>query len=188
MPSGNNRYHSIFGGSGCVAAHPSDLAPPLIALGAVFEIATTDTIRRVTAESFYTLPKKPQFNDTILGRGDILVRIEIPGNERAASHAFIKAADRRSIDFANVSIAAVAECPDGLVQTVRIVAGGVAPIPVRLYSVEEKLIGKSVAHIDPAHAADSAARDASPLKDNYYKIDLLKKLTEKAISAVLNPG
>ena len=188
MPSGNNRYHSIFGGAGCVAAFPSDLAPVLIAMGAVFEIATTNAIRRVEAESFYILPKKPQFNDTILGRGDILIRIEIPDPKRNAGYASIKVADRRSIDFSNVSIAAVAECPDGLVQTVRIVAGGVAPIPVRLTSVEEKLIGKFVTQIDAAHASESAARDASPLKGNYYKIDLLKKLTEKAISTALNSG
>ena len=49
---GDNRYHSIFGGSveqGCYAVHPSDTAPALIALD-----ATVKTSRRsIKAEDFF---------------------------------------------------------------------------------------------------------------------------------------
>ena len=36
--TGENRYHAIFGGSGCFIVHPSDTAPALVALGASVRI------------------------------------------------------------------------------------------------------------------------------------------------------
>ena len=49
---GDNRYHSIFGGSveqGCYAVHPSDTAPALIALDATIKT----TRRTIKAEDFF---------------------------------------------------------------------------------------------------------------------------------------
>ena len=37
---GRNKYHAIFGGSGCFIVYPSDLAPALISLGATATIGT----------------------------------------------------------------------------------------------------------------------------------------------------
>ena len=48
--TGDNRYHSIFGADNkCLAVHPSDTAPALIALNAT--IVTTK--RKIKAEEFW---------------------------------------------------------------------------------------------------------------------------------------
>jgi len=56
---GDNRYHSIFGGSvekGCYAVHPSDIAPALVALDAT--IKTTKRSLRID-DFFQILPQGP---------------------------------------------------------------------------------------------------------------------------------
>jgi hypothetical protein len=52
--AGDNRYHSIFGSvNKCIAVHPSDIAPALIALNAK---VVTDR-RTIDAENFFDVRK-----------------------------------------------------------------------------------------------------------------------------------
>ena len=51
--AGDDRYHSIFGGSvedGCIAVHPSDTAPALIALNALLKTSK----RTISAQQFFS--------------------------------------------------------------------------------------------------------------------------------------
>src|SRR5512137_1046712 len=98
---GDNRYHSIFGGSveeGCVAVHPSDTAPALIALDA--SIRTTK--RTVKAENFFRVGVS---RTTVLDADEIVTEIQIPAPVKDARSAFLKFALRKSIDFPIVNCA-----------------------------------------------------------------------------------
>ena len=81
---GDNRYHSIFGGSvekGCYAVHPSDIAPALIALDA--SIKTTR--RTIKAEDFFQVSVT---KTTVLDDDEIATLIEIsprPAKARLSS-------------------------------------------------------------------------------------------------------
>ena len=55
-PVGRNREHAIFGADRCVAVHPSDSAPALIALDAKFVMQTPKGERVVDAEDYFVGP------------------------------------------------------------------------------------------------------------------------------------
>ena len=186
LPSGNNRYHSIFGGKGCVATHPSDLAPALMALNADVRIAGSHGGRELKVQALYRTPERPLFADTNLDPGDVITTIMIQPVPESAGCAFCKAAERKSVDFADVAVAAMIRCREGHIESARIFAGGVAPVPVRLVGVEEELAGRTVSNLAIAGASDRAAQGAKPLPQNRHKVALLKKLTEAAVGKALD--
>jgi xanthine dehydrogenase YagS FAD-binding subunit len=92
---GDNRYHSIFGGSvegGCYAVHPSDTAPALIALDA--SIQTTK--RTIKADDFFAVGVS---RTTVLEPDEIVTEIILPKKESDVKSTFMKFATRSSIDF-----------------------------------------------------------------------------------------
>ncbi len=54
---GDNRYHAILGGGPCVAVHPSDLAPALIALDAELTIEGLSGQRRLPVAKLFKQPE-----------------------------------------------------------------------------------------------------------------------------------
>ena len=97
---GDNRYHSIFGGSvekGCYAVHPSDTAPALVVLGAT--VLTTK--RHIKAEDFFEVAVT---RTTILDADEIVTEIQLP--PPVGKSAFLKFALRKAIDFPIVNCAA----------------------------------------------------------------------------------
>ncbi len=153
---GDNRYHSIFGADGgCIAVHPSDTAPALIALNAK---VVTDR-REIEAENFFDV-KHP--GNTVLEQDEIITEIHIPEPPKGYKSAFIKFAFRKSIDFPIVNCAVMVggENP-------RICLNAVAPSPYRATGAEAVIAGKSIKQIDEkiAEAAGEAAVEkARPLK------------------------
>jgi xanthine dehydrogenase YagS FAD-binding subunit len=100
---GDNRYHSIFGNvNKCIAVHPSDIAPALIALNA----SVVTNTRKINAENFFDV-KTP--GNTVLLPGEIITEIQIPAPPAGAKSAFLKFAIRKSIDFPIVNCAVMVE-------------------------------------------------------------------------------
>src|SRR5215472_12466208 len=77
-PVGRNREHAILHAERCIAVNPSDTAPALIALDAMFVIRTTKGERVVNAEDYYVGPDRDITRLTILQPGDLLTAIRIP--------------------------------------------------------------------------------------------------------------
>lgn len=69
----------------------------------------------------------------------------------------------------------------GNVQSARVVMGAVAPIPWRSPAAEQALAGKAVNEETAAAAADAALKDARPLSQNAYKVDVAKVAVKRAI-------
>jgi len=63
---------------------------------------------------------------------------------------------------------------DGTFQFVRLAAGGIAPVPLRLTAAEAALQGKPANIATIAIAAERATSGANPLPMTGYKLDLLK--------------
>jgi xanthine dehydrogenase YagS FAD-binding subunit len=59
--------------------------------------------------------------------------------------------------------------------------GAVAPIPWRSQPAEQALAGKQVTEDTAAAAAEAALRDAQPLSQNAYKIQVAKTAVKRAI-------
>ena len=176
---GDNRYHSIFGGSvsgGCMAVHPSDTAPALIALNA--KIKTSSRI--IDAESFFEV--KP-VKTTVLRTDEIVTEIQVPESSTGTSSTFLKFALRQSIDFPIVNCAAMITVKDGKVAGARICLNAVHVVPYRAVRAEKVITGKSLNEAVAEEAGQAAVAEARPLEHNKYMVAVARTLVKRAILA-----
>jgi xanthine dehydrogenase YagS FAD-binding subunit len=176
---GDNRYHSIFGGSvdqGCYAVHPSDTAPAVIALKG--RIKTSK--RTLNGEDFFEVGVK---KTTVLEQDEIVTEIEIPTPAREAKSAFIKFAIRKTIDFPIVNCAAMIACDGGRVSEARICLNAVCVTPRRATEAEAVILGKEINAQNAESAGRAAVSDARPLKYNGYMVQIARALVKRCILA-----
>lgn len=180
-PEGMNREHCLFGADRCVAVTPSDTAPALVALEAIMVIQSSAGIREVAAENYFIGPNIDIERTTVLESGDILTSIKIPAKWAGANYYFEKVADRATWDFALVNIASVLRMNGNTIEDLRIVCGGVECIPRRLNGVEDIARGSSRDTETLELAAGAAARGATTLNYNHFKVPLMQNLVKRAI-------
>ena len=176
---GDNRYHSILGGSvkgGCYAVHPSDIAPALIVLDA--NIVTSR--RTIRAESFFQVEVG---RTTVLEGDEILTEIQVPAPAGGTKSTFIKFAMRTSIDFPIVNCAAMITNPDGVVSAARVCLNAVYGKPHRAYNAEETIVGKALDEPTAEAAGEASVVGAEPLKHNRYMVQVARTLVKRAILA-----
>jgi xanthine dehydrogenase YagS FAD-binding subunit len=181
---GRNKYHALFGGNGCFIVYPSDLAPALISLGATATIGTAKGDKVIPLEAFYAGPDVDVTRENVLAKGQFLKGVWVPAPKAGQKSAYVKLEERGTWDFALVSAAAAGIMKDGALAEISIVMGGVAPIPWRLKKAEDVLRGKTIAEALIREAAAAALKDASPLRENGYKTDLVCAALKQAVMAV----
>jgi xanthine dehydrogenase YagS FAD-binding subunit len=183
---GRNRYHAIFGGGICHIVHPSDLAPALISLDAEVTInGTAGEKNIVKIEDFFTPPQKDVRKENILGSHLVVSEIRIPLPKNGAKSTYHKFKERGTWDFAVVSAAVNGVVSNRMFADLRIVCGGVAPIPWRLKKAEDFIKGKKVTESVIRQGAIESLADAKPLEENAYKLDLLEAVLYAAISSLV---
>jgi xanthine dehydrogenase YagS FAD-binding subunit len=176
---GENTHHVIFGGGPCYAVHPSDAAVALTALEAVVHIEGPQGARSVPIADFFVLPDPDPRRETVLEPGEFITAIEVPAESSGGRQRYTKVLQRAAWDFALASIAVVRRV-DG---SVRMVLGGVAPVPWRVNpSVEEDVASGTLNDDDFEVLAERALYDAKPLSRNGYKVALCRSLLRDAIS------
>lgn len=174
---GENRHLAILGGGPCYAVHPSDPAVALVALGATVHTHGPAGPRAIEAADFFVLPADDPRRETVLQPAEFVSAIELPAASSGARQRYTKALQRGAWDFALASVAAVRRA-DG---TVRIVLGGVAPVPWRINaSVEEDISAAPLSDDDLDALADRALHDARPLSDNGWKLAMATSLLRDA--------
>ena len=176
---GDTRYHSIFGGSveeGCIAVHPSDTAPALIALDA--RIKTSK--RTLRAEDFFQVEVS---KTTVLDADEIVTEIQMPVPADGSRSAFLKFALRKSIDFPIVNCAVMLTSSGNNVEAARICLNAVYVKPYRAVKAEEAIIGRGIDESSAEAAGSAAVSEAKPLKDNAYMVQVAKILAKRAILA-----
>jgi len=180
-PEGMNREHCLFPADRCIAVTPSDTAPALVALDASMVIQNSGGERVVAAGDFFIGPDVDIERMTVLKPGDILTAIRIPNTWAGATFYFEKVAERKTWDFALVSIAAALQVTDGVIADIRIAAGGVECVPRRMTVVEDIVKGNPKNEDTANLAGGSASRGATPFNYNHFKIPLLENLVIRAI-------
>jgi xanthine dehydrogenase YagS FAD-binding subunit len=181
--AGDNRELAIFGGSAqCIATHPSDLPVVLMALDAEVELTAPDgTARRLPLAEFYRLPGDTPHIETALKPGELIDGVTIPATALARKSAYLKVRDRTSFAFALVSAAVALDIDGGRIRDVRIVLGGVAPMPWRLRHAEAALRGKIPGDTVFEDAASQATDGARPAGKNGFKTDLVRRTVIRAL-------
>lgn len=180
-PRGMNREHAIFGANRCVAVSPSDAAPALVALDAEVEVRDGAGTRSIPVEELFMGPAIDITRMTVLEPGQIVTSVHVPATWAGAEFRFEKVADRRTWDFALVSIASALRMDGDRIGDVRMVCGGVACTPHRLREAEDYARGEPRDDATEENAARNAAQGARPLNFNHFKVPLVQNLVRRVI-------
>lgn len=182
--NGENQYHCIFGGESCFYVHPSDLAPMLVALGALARLAGPAGSRVVPVEKLFVLPKEDFTRETVLEPGEMLTEVVIPLPPAATRTSYRKVRTRGAWDFALAGVALAVIMDGPMVRTAQVVLSGVAPIPWPARGADNALRGARLTPTEAARAAEAAVVGAQPLELNAYKVELVRNLVRESLLAL----
>ena len=182
---GRNKYHAIIGGGICYIVHPSDLAPALVALDAQAVIASPRGDRTIPLAEFFALPAKSVRRENVLGPDELLREIRLPPLKKGEKSAYVKLRERGTWDFALVSAAVKGAVAGKSLREVRIVLGGVAPVPWRLEKTEASVNGKPLSEGLIREAVRNALQEAKPLEENGYKMQLVEAAVSRALLSLV---
>lgn len=150
---------------GCYSVNASDMANVMVALDA--GIKTTG--HQFKASEFFSV----MHSVDLLEPGELVTEITIPKLPGYRT-GYLKMRLREAIDFAVTALAYAYKEENGVIVDAKLAAGGIAPVPVRLTAAENVLIGQKKS-LDLAEKAFAAAmKDASPMKENAYKLQEVK--------------
>jgi len=182
---GRNKYHAIIGGGVCYIVYPSDLAPALISLEAEISINSPKKDKTILLQDFYVLPQVNARKENILEPGEVVREVKIPLAKSGEKSAYIKLKERGTWDFALVSAAVKANVSGGVFNELRIVLGGIAPVPWRLEKAENLIKGKKASEEMLREAAREALKEAKPLEENGYKVELAEVAIYRAALSLI---
>lgn len=183
---GINRGHAILGTSEqCIATYPGDLGVSLVAFDAVVHIENGQAHSIPIDDFFLPYGESPHIEHR-LGRGELIVAVEVPVSAAARRSHYLKVRDRESYEFAAASAAVGLELePDGrTVRDVRVAIGGVATKPWRARSVEAALVGRNFDEASVRAAAKLAVEGAVDWGHNGFKIELAPRVVARALLEV----
>jgi xanthine dehydrogenase YagS FAD-binding subunit len=178
---GENRYHAVFTkGHKCIIAHPSTLAPVLIALGATAEVLGPKGKRTIEMAKFYKAPSAAGDREHVLAANEMVLSVTVKGTKGGSSASY-EVRQKQSCDWPLVQ-AAVALTMDGKKATnVKVVLGHVAPTPLVSDEAAKAIEGKEVTEETASAAGEAAGKGASPRPQNAYKVKLLSVAVKRAL-------
>lgn len=189
LKSHGSECHVVPGGQGCVAALSTDLAPILIAAGAVLEIVGPQGHRTSPLGSFYNTDGLRHIN---LASDELIVAVRVPVPGPRTWLRYRKWAVRNSIDFPLVSVALRLElesASDVLVDGL-LVVGVLGPRPRQLPL--GKLAGTSIDESLAQTLGEMAFKRCRPLPnvpyDAEYRRERLRVEVRRALRDMMPNG
>ena len=171
---GAHLYGVAFDLGPCVAPHPSTMATALLAYDARVKTSqrTGLTIEQLLGDGSNGAA------DHALDPGEMIEAIALPAPIAAERAAYQRAIARTHAEWPLAEVVARVVISDGVFAYVRLSAGGVAPVPIRLSGAEAAAQGAPVSPATIAAAARAATQGAKPLPMTAYKLDLLSGLVQ----------
>lgn len=181
MASAQVRTIATIGGNLCSAVPSADTAPPLIALGASVQVSGPKGARTIPIEDFFTGPKA-----CACGTEEIVTAIMVPRPAPLSGGCYLKLMRRNAMDLALVGAAACLTVDDkGVCKAARIALAAVAPTPIRVPEVEERLVGKALNEAAAIAAGNIAGAQCRPITDLRasleYRCEMVGVLTKRAV-------
>jgi xanthine dehydrogenase YagS FAD-binding subunit len=168
--SGNHLYGVAFDLGPCVAPHPSTMAAALLAYEAS---VSTDRRSGLTIGELLGDGSNGAA-DHALAPGEMIRSVELPPPVPGERAFYKRAISRSHAEWPLVEVCARAVVSAGSFQFIRIAAGGIASVPLRLSASEAALQGAPANSANIANAARQATAGARPLPMTGYKLDLLR--------------
>jgi xanthine dehydrogenase YagS FAD-binding subunit len=176
--SGNHLYGVAFDLGPCVAPHPSSMA---VALAAYEATIVTDKRGAISIPDLLGDGSNGRA-DHQLQSGEVIRRIVLPPPLAGERALYKRAISRSYAEWPLVELCARAVIENGMFRFVRLAAGGIAPVPLRLTAAEAALAGKPATEDVIADAAKQAIIGAKPLPMTGYKLDLLGGLVRDLLT------
>jgi CO/xanthine dehydrogenase FAD-binding subunit len=171
------RNRATVGGNLVTARPASDLAPPLLVLGAALVLKSPKGERTLPLEDFILGP-----GQTAIRPDEILSHIAIPHVDGLCSGTYIKLGSRKALEISLVNVASLmALGSDGIIKEARVALGAVGPTPILSTSAAQTLKGaKPKNENDPVfrEAARAAARDSKPITDHRGSAEYRRAMVE----------
>jgi xanthine dehydrogenase YagS FAD-binding subunit len=178
--TGNHLYGVAFDLGDCVAPHPSTMAAALLAYDAH---VTTNRRDNLTIADLLGDGSNGRA-DHALVPGEMITRIMLPAPLTGERAAYKRAISRTYAEWPLVEVCARVTIADGQFEFVRLAAGGIAPVPLRLIACEAALQGKAANAAGIAEAARLATSGARPLPMTAYKLDLLEGVVRDLLESL----
>jgi len=180
------RNRATVGGNLVTARPASDMAPPLLVLGASLTLKGPQEERTVPLADFIVGP-----GQTVIQNNEILTQIFIPKFEGQSAGAYIKLGSRKALEISLVNVASFLGLgSDGSIKQARVALGAVAPTPLLSPGAAKVLTGvKPKDGKDPVfnEAARAAAQDSKPITDHRgsaeYRRAMVEVLTLRTLTA-----
>ncbi len=181
MASVQIRNLATVGGNLCNAAPSADLAPILMALNSVARIAGPDGDRQVALEDFFIGP-----GQTVLAADELLVAVEVPPLAGPATYLKLSPRQRMDIAVVGVGLALQGYSPySQQAESVRVVLGAVAPVPVRAKLAEAELMTGPLSPDRIERAARLAVQASTPIDDvrgsAWYRRRMVESITRRGL-------
>jgi CO/xanthine dehydrogenase FAD-binding subunit len=151
---------ATLGGNLANASPAGDSLPVLLALEAVVIAAGRQGLREIPYSAFPTGYRK-----TALNQGEIIVRIRLPYLPEGSVQVFRKVGTREAQAISKVVVALAGRVADGRIADLRLAAGSVAAVPVRLRAAEEAVRGLAPGPEAADRAGREAAGEVQPIDD-----------------------
>lgn len=148
------------GGNIVNASPAADSPPALLAYDAEIELVSTEGSRWLPYRGFHT-----GYKQMLIGPNELLARIRMPRNTRAATHYYRKVGTRKAQAISKVCLAALAKLDDDQISDCRIALGSVAPIVVRCVQTEDALRGRKPDAGTIKSACATLSQEISPIDD-----------------------
>ena len=154
------RNTATIGGNLVTASPAADMAVPLLALDALIEIESAKDKREVKLKDFFLGPGK-----TVLHDDEMIVGIEFEQSAINKNGYFIKLGQRKAMAISIATVCVNLEVRQNKITQIRVAAGSVAPMPIRLTGVEEFLKNKEISNKLVEEAVDRVREEVGPISD-----------------------
>jgi xanthine dehydrogenase YagS FAD-binding subunit len=180
---GINRMNAVLGVSdSCIAAHPSDMAVAMTALGARVEIISQDgAARTIPIDALYRAPGDTPNIETVLKPGELIRSVVLPPPP-PGRQVYRKVRDRASYAFALVSVAVIVAHDNNYLRGARLAFGGLSYKPWRSVEAEDVLAGASLSRSSYDAAGTAALKSARGYGHNNFKIPLARRTLRAALA------
>ena len=154
------RNNATIGGNLVTASPAADMAVPLLTLDAIVKIERVRQKREVKLKEFFLGPGK-----TVLQDDEMIVGIEFEQSDINKNGYFIKIGQRKAMAISIASVAVNLEVRQNKINQIRIAAGSVALMPIRLTVIEEFLENKEISNQLIEEAVNKVCEEVNPISD-----------------------
>jgi CO/xanthine dehydrogenase FAD-binding subunit len=174
-------------GNLCNASPAADGVPPLLALDAEVELASSTGSRRLPLAEFMVGNRKTQRR-----ADELLTAVWVPRTLDDARSAFLKLGARRYLVISISMVAAVIRADAGRVAAARVAVGSCSVVARRLHALERELVGASVRDGLGARVTADHLAPLSPIDDvratAEYRRDASLTLVRRALDSCVEAG